>query len=110
VHLNFFNHLPVTLAQRFNDLLHERMGVGASVFAGGQQYSAKWKQHMYSKPDSPDTFSIRGEEGFHFEIVDNEFDEQRIRGAFLTRAAGLQIRIGRAFWWATYTIADPAAR
>jgi SAM-dependent methyltransferase len=104
VHLNFFNHLPATLAQRFNDVVHERMGIGASVFAGGQQYSSNWKQHMYPKPGSPDTFSIREEEGFRFEIVDNQFDEQRIRGSFAPRATDLQIRIGRAFWWATYAI------
>jgi SAM-dependent methyltransferase len=104
MHLNFFNHLPDALARRFQNLLHKRLGPGNRVFVAGQQYSQKWKKQMYPKPGSPDTFSIRTENGFNFEIVDNEFDEARIRRTFTEGASDLKPDCGRGFWWATYRI------
>src|SRR5262245_29242856 len=52
MHLNFFNHLPDTLAKRFQRMLHQRLGDGKRVFVAGQQYSQNWKKQMYGKADS----------------------------------------------------------
>ncbi len=108
MHLNFFNHLPAPAAARFLSVLHARLGPGGRVFAAGQQYSANWKQQMYTRDGSPDTFSMRREDGFNFELVDNEFDESRVRQCLAGAATNLQVKIGRAFWWATYTV-SPAS-
>ena len=104
-HANFVNHLPADVRAEFHARLHRRVGRGALVVAAGQQYSDRWRKQMYAKPGSPDTYATRTDDGVTVELVDNEYDEARLRAELGATADGLQFRAGPGFWWAWYHVA-----
>lgn len=105
MHVNLVNHLPFAWACDVQERLHGQLGPGASVFVGAEHYYG-WRLRMFRKPGHPDdTYATRDDSGSPVDLVDNIFDEDRIRRFIGARATEVEIGDSYGHWWVSYVVA-----
>jgi SAM-dependent methyltransferase len=101
-----FHLVPYARHAAFLDALHSRLRPGATVFLGATHTRTHRARRRALQVDGcPDTFSSRTlSDGSTYVIVNNEFDEPRLRAIFAPAARDLEVTTGEAWWWVTYRL------
>lgn len=72
---------------------------------GSDQCGEHWMQRLYTKPGSSDLITLRERpDGSKYEIINNVFNERTLCDIFEPLSTQLEIRIGKQWWRAWYTI------
>jgi SAM-dependent methyltransferase len=106
--MQWFSHVPRARHASFLNSLHKRIGVGAAVFLGDNQFQDSWADadKPYAKPGEPDTYELRAlPDGSHYEIVKNYFSADDLHSILAPHATDLTIHMGTYWWWLHYTAA-----
>ncbi len=102
----FFHLVPRRRRGAFLDGLESRLLPGSPVFlCATRARTLRAKKRAFPHPDGSDTLSRRQlADGRAFVIVNNELDASELRELFGPRGRDLQVVVGDAFWWVSYTI------
>ncbi|HEX8522530.1 MAG TPA: class I SAM-dependent methyltransferase [Tepidisphaeraceae bacterium] len=105
VAVNFFQHVPTRRQALFLDVLHRKLGAGADVLIAVNRLHRRTRALFYQKPGETDWFDLRQlRDGSVYEIIDNPFDERRMRELLEGRGEDLSIRRGAKFDWVRYRV------
>ena len=103
VSVNFFQHVPTARQAIFLEVLQRKLGAGRDVLIAVNRLKRQTRNRMYQKPGEADWFDLRClSDGSVHEIVDNPFDENRMRELLEDRATDVQVTRGTKFDWITY--------
>jgi hydroxypyruvate isomerase len=102
----FFHLVPKRRQAEFLQTFHGRLAPGARVFlCATRTRTERGKKRQFQSPHGPDLLCRRDlKDGRSFVIVNNEFDEAELRRIFEPVGRDLQVEVGDAWWWVTYTI------
>ena len=102
----FFHIVPQARYDAFLRGFHEKLSPGSVVF----MYSSsgdrtKVGKRRFWKKGLVDQYCRRElSDGSVYEIVDNDFDEQKLKSIFEPRAENIDVHVGRYMWWMRYVL------
>ncbi|MCZ6677875.1 MAG: class I SAM-dependent methyltransferase [Candidatus Poribacteria bacterium] len=102
----FFHIVPQARYDAFLSSFHEKLSPGSVVF----MYSSsgdltKVDKRLFRKKGLVDRYCRRElSDGSVYEIVDNDFDEQKLKSIFEPRAENIDVHVGRYMWWMRYVL------
>jgi SAM-dependent methyltransferase len=101
-----FHLLPEAAYDSFLRAFHARLVSGSPVFlCASRARTLRAKKRQFRVERSPDQFCVRTlTDGSKYDIINNEFDEPKLRSIFEHRTEKLSVTVGDASWWVTYTV------
>ena len=100
--INFFQHVPTARHDEFLILLNAKIGSGGKVFLAANHLKGRFREKLERRGD--DLFSRRKRpDGTRYEIIDNVFDEAKLRDLLEPHACDISYTSGGEYWWVTYT-------
>ncbi len=105
--MQWFSHIPKAHVPGFLSHWHTRLGPGAVVFLGDNQWRADDSDPLIIIRDDPNPYEIRTlPDGHQYTIIKNYYSADELRTMLAPAAEDLRITIGQRWWWLSYTIAE----
>jgi SAM-dependent methyltransferase len=99
----WFSHIEKENIYQFLNGFHNRLTKNSSIFIADNIYIEGIGGKLIKKDKSDNTYKIRKlSDGTEYQIVKNYYEENELRQIFQKYANGINIRIGKCFWWINY--------
>jgi hypothetical protein len=106
----FFHLVPRRRRAEFLAGFHGRLVPGARVFlCASLTRTVRAKRRLLPSSDGGDVLCNRQlEDGRSYVIVNNDFDQDELQRVFPPLARDLEVEVGDAWWWVSYSLAPGA--
>lgn len=82
-----------------------KLGSGSKVFIADNVYDESIGGILVQKENDENTYKNRTlEDGSQYEVLKNYFNKKELQEIFKSYSRGLDIHIGKCFWWVSYRI------
>lgn len=103
----WFSHIPRQRLPEFLDGFHRQLSPDAWVVLADNVYVPGVGGELVTHPGTADTFKRRQQaDGSAIDVLKNYYSAEELEDILRPRATGLQITIGKSFWWAVYTLKE----